>query len=112
MSPIDTVAPSPLTASQARALALMEVDVYLRRRLPRSLAAAGVPSGETSAAGWSEADCALPLARAVARAGGLSDAAAWSAAWRQAGLPLPDLADLRVSAAAKRALWLQMRSRR
>ncbi len=109
---LDQFALRPLTPSQSRALLLMEVDVYQRRQLPRSPAAAVGPSAGLPFAGWSEVDCALPLARAVARAGGLVDAAAWSAAWLQAGLPLPDLADLRARPAAKRALWLQMRSRR
>jgi hypothetical protein len=98
----------PLDPGQLRALALMEVDVYLRRQLP-GLAQGGMPAVAPLRSGWSEAECALPLARAIARAGGMADAAAWSAAWLQAGRPLPDLAELR-TAAARRALWRQMRA--
>lgn len=111
MAILEQVALRPLTPDQARALSLMEVDIYQRRRLPRAQAA-GAPGPGIAATGWSDADCASPLARAVARAGGRSDAAAWSVAWSQAGSPLPDLEHLRASPAAKRALWQQMRSRR
>jgi hypothetical protein len=98
----------PLHADQRRALALMEVDVYLRRRvaLPAETAHAAV----ALLPGWSDTESAMPLARAIARAGGMDDAAAWSAAWRQAGQSLPDLAELRTAAAAKRALWRLMRA--
>lgn len=100
----------PLPASQRRVLALMEVDVYQRRHLPVLAESAVVTAAPPS--GWSDADCAQPLARAIARAGGMADVAAWSAAWLQAGQSLPDLAGLRTAAAAKRALWRLMRARR
>lgn len=111
MSALDLSARRPPSASQLRALALMEVDVYQRRGLPRSRVDAAA-SGGTAPRVWSEAEFALPLARALARAAGMADAAAWSAAWLQAGLALPDLAELRAAPAAKRALWRQMRARR
>jgi hypothetical protein len=100
----------PLHADQRRALALMEVDVYLRRHV--ALPAVDADAAAAPLPGWSETESALPLARAIARAGGMADAAAWSANWLQAGQFLPDLAELRSAAAAKRALWRLMRARR
>ncbi len=98
----------PLHVDQLRALALMEVDVYLRRHV-------GLPAETADAAaallpGWSDIESAMPLARAIARAGGMADAAAWSAAWLRAGQSLPDLAELRKAAAPRRALWRLMRA--
>lgn len=111
MSALDHSAYRAPSAGQLRALALMEVDVYRRRGLPQSRADAAA-AGAAAPRVWSEAEFAMPLARARARAAGMADAAAWSAAWLQAGLPLPDLAELRAAPAAKRALWRQMRARR
>jgi hypothetical protein len=112
MSTLEQAALRPLTKSQSRALALMEVDVYQRRKLPRAVHATDGAPAEFSSGGWSEADCASPLACAVARAAGMPDAHAWSAAWLQSGLLLPDLGELRARPAAKRALWQQLRARR
>jgi hypothetical protein len=110
VSTLESASFHPLDPGQRRVLALMEVDVYLRRHLP-GLAQGSAPAVASPRSAWSEADCALPLARAIARAGGMADAAAWSAAWLQAGRALPDLAELR-TAAARRALWRQMRAHR
>jgi hypothetical protein len=110
VSALESASFHPLDPGQRRALALMEVDVYLRRQLPGQ-AQRSVPAVAPLLSAWSEAQCALPLARAIARAGGMTDAAAWSAAWLQAGRTLPDLAELR-TAAARRALWRQMRAHR
>lgn len=100
MFALDRPVTLPLSRQQLQVLAVMEVDVYQRRQPPAPVR------------GWHAADCASPLARALALAGGVTDAGRWSQAWLDAGLSLPDLELLRKSPAAKRALWQQMRARR
>lgn len=108
MQPLDQhLAYLPLAAVQRQTLALMEVDVYQRRRLPQ---VAAQPVTDQRPA-WDSATAELPLARAIARAGGCADAALWSVAWASAGAALPELARLRADPAAKRALWRQLRAR-
>ncbi len=92
--------PRQLSPQQLRVLALMEVDIYQRRLAPPPVR------------GWPEEDCASPLARALALAGGMADVGAWCSAWLDAGLTLPDLGVLRASPSAKRAFWQQLRARR
>ena len=68
---------------------------------------AAAPAAMAGAA-WSPAD---GLARAVARAAGAMDVAQWCRDWQAGGRDLPDLAQLRASPAAKRALWHLLRRR-
>lgn len=96
-----------LSPRQQSVLAAMEVDLYRRRQLPAAPMPAAIPG-----ATWSQADCQSPLARAVARAAGTIDTAQWCRDWLVAGMSLPDLAQLRDSPAAKRALWHLLRQRR
>lgn len=105
MSALEQLPFRALTANQQGVLAVMEVDLYRRRQLPRVTLPAGSP-----AVTWSDADCLSPLARAVAHAAGTTDVARWCRDWRAAGKALPDLAQLRASPAAKRALWQLLRA--
>lgn len=107
MSDLEQLPFRALTAGQRSALAVMEVDLYERRKLPRATAPGG-----TATSTWSDAQAASPLARAVARAGGTTDVAQWCCDWQAAGLCLPDLAALRALPAAKRELWRLLRARR
>ena len=93
----------PLGAGQRQALAVMGVDVYLRRRLP----AAPAPAGSAPESWLQDV-----LARAIARAAGHADAGEWSRLWLARGHQLPDLAELRARPAAKRALWRLLRRQR
>ncbi len=93
----------PLGAAPRVALAVMGVDVYVRRRLPTAPAVAG-----SAPEGWLQDT----LAQAIARAAGQADAREWSRQWLARGEPLPDLAELRARPAAKRALWQLLRRQR
>ena len=92
----------PLGEGPRRALAVMGVDVYQRRRLPQPPQPAG-----TAPDAWLQDS----LARAIARAAGVADVAEWSRQWLARGRSLPDLAELRARPAAKRALWRLLRQR-
>lgn len=92
-----------LSPRQRGVLVAMEVDLYQRRQLPPAAAPAAM-----AGAAWSPAD---GLARAVARAAGAMDVSQWCRDWQAGGRDLPDLAQLRASPAAKRALWHLLRRR-
>jgi hypothetical protein len=92
-----------LSASQRRALAAMEVPVYVRRQAPPAAARVGA---------WSAEDAQSALAFALARAGGSADVNAFCVAWAAYGQALPTLDRLRREAGAKRALWHLLRGRR
>lgn len=93
---------SALSASQRRALAAMEVQVYVRRQAP---VAARVGA-------WSADDARSALAFALARAAGCADVNEFCVAWAAQGQALPTLEPLRREAGAKRALWQLLRGRR
>jgi len=105
----------PLGAAQLTVLAALEIDIYQRRQLPRVAppVAPAMPAQAAPAAAvtWTDADVDSPLARAIARAAHIVDVRQWSKQWLAAHLSLPDLAQLRADAPAKRALWRLIRRR-
>lgn len=95
----------PLSNTQRRALAWMEVTLYERRRLPDSQSAQTV----AQSACWHSSELDSVLAKAIAKAVGHSDPLVFLQACSQWQLPLPALDLLRRDGASKRALWRQLR---
>lgn len=95
----------PLSSTQRKALAWMDVTVYQRRRLPHSQPAS-LASESTS---WQGSELETALARAIAKSVGHSDPLAFVQACNRWQLPLPALDLLRRDGASKRALWQHLR---
>lgn len=100
---IDTAPTTALGEFARRALAAMEVEVYVRRQAPVRARVAG---------GWSDQDASSPLALAISRAAGCIDADAFGLLWHARGLAVPSLSVLRASAGEKRKLWRLVRAHR
>jgi hypothetical protein len=99
----------PLSVAQTQVLAALEIDIYRRRVLPITVSADETAAAASPTIAWADRDSAL--ARALAQAAGAADVAQWSAHWLALGETLPDLAQLRAEAAAKRSFWRRLRRR-
>jgi len=100
---LDIALPSTVSNFQRVALAAMEVEIYVRRRLP------GVAKADF---GWNDSESSSGLAQALARAAGFNRVDAFGAHWHSRGLVLPSLVALRAGSNAKREAWRQIRAYR
>lgn len=95
-----------LSPGQSAALAAMEVQTYVRRRMPSD-----PQLGAATACAWSETDLQSPLARALAQAVRAPESRAGMHWLLAQGVTLPDLTALRADGRAKREFWRAVRSR-